>query len=78
MESDNSLAVIKQFDIQNMSEEERTEILRVAKILEELQHPNIVRFKEVYKTKSGKLCIVMDYADRGDLQGRIDQKYKDQ
>ena len=54
-----------------MSEEERRETLREAKILEVLQHPNIVRFKEVYKTKKGKLCIVMDYADGGDLQGKI-------
>jgi len=76
--SDGSQAVIKQIDIQSMSEEERRETLREAKILEVLQHPNIVRFKEVYKTKKGKLCIVMDYADGGDLQGRIKQKYKDQ
>ena len=76
--SDQSQAVIKQIDIQSMSEEERRETLREAKILEVLQHPNIVRFKEVYKTKKGKLCIVMDYADGGDLQGKIKQKYKDQ
>ena len=29
-----------------------------------------------YKTKKGKLCIVMDYADGGDLQSRIKDKYK--
>jgi NIMA (never in mitosis gene a)-related kinase 1/4/5 len=61
------LCVIKQIDIQAMSEDERKETLREAKILEVLNHPNIVRFKEVYKTKKGKLCIVMDYADGGDL-----------
>ena len=43
------------------------DIVREAKILEVLNHPNIVRFMEVYKTKKGKLCIVMDYADGGDL-----------
>jgi NIMA (never in mitosis gene a)-related kinase len=59
-----------------MDENERRETLREAKILEVLQHPNIVRFREVYKTKKGKLCIVMDYADGGDLQGRIKDKYK--
>ena len=32
-----------------------------------LNHPNIIRFKEVYKTKQGQLCIVMDYAEGGDL-----------
>ena len=46
-----------------MSEEERRETLNEAKILEVLNHPNIIRFKEVYKTKQGQLCIVMDYAD---------------
>ena len=70
------LAVIKQIDIMNMSEEERKETLREAKILEVLNHPNIIRFREVYKTKKGKLCIVMDYADGGDLQLKIKDKYK--
>jgi len=59
-----------------MSEEERRETLFEAKILEVLNHPNIVRFREVYKTKKGKLCIVMDYADGGDLQSKIKERYK--
>jgi len=46
-----------------MSDEEKKETLKEAKILEALHHPNIVKFKEVYKTKKGKLCIVMEYAD---------------
>jgi serine/threonine protein kinase len=46
-----------------MSEEEKKETFREAKILEVLNHPNIIRFKEVYKTKKGQLCIVMDFAD---------------
>ena len=75
-QSDKALAVIKQIDIQTMNEDERKETLREAKILEVLNHPNIVRFREVYKTKKGKLCIVMDYADGGDLQGKIKEKYK--
>lgn len=58
-----------------MSEEERRETLREAKILEVLNHPNIVRFREVYKTKKGKLCIVMDFADGGDLQSRIKERH---
>jgi len=46
-----------------MSEEEKKETLKESKILEALNHPNIVKFKEVYKTKKGRLCIVMEYAD---------------
>jgi len=59
-ESDNQFAVIKQMDITKMSEEERRDTLLEAKILERLNHPNIIKFREVYKTKKGKLCIVMD------------------
>ncbi len=51
--SDKTLAVIKKIDIKKMSEEERRLTLREAKILEVLNHPNIIRFKEVYKTKAG-------------------------
>ena len=46
-----------------MSEADKQSTFREAKILEVLNHPNIIRFKEVYKTKQGQLCIVMDYAD---------------
>jgi len=60
---DNSLCVIKQVDLNKMPEHERRDTIKEAKILEALKHPNIIRFREVYKTKKGKLCIVMDYAD---------------
>ena len=54
-----------------MSEEDRSSTFREAKILEALAHPNIIRFKEVYKTKQGQLCIVMDYADGKTLQNTL-------
>ena len=41
--------------------------MQEAKIMEVLHHPNIIRFREVYTTRNGKLCIVMNYADGGDL-----------
>ena len=50
-------------DMKYMSEDEMRECLKEAKILMSLRHPNIINFREVYKTKKGKLCIVMDYAD---------------
>ena len=36
-----------------------------------LNHPNIVRFREVYRTAKMKLNIVMEYAGGGDLGHRI-------
>ena len=47
------MAVIKKINIKKMNEEEKKETFREAKILEVLNHPNIIRFKEVYKTKKG-------------------------
>ena len=62
---------MKQIDISVLSSEEKNEVLLESRLLEALSHPNIVKFIEVYKTKRGKLCIIMDYADGGDLSQRI-------
>jgi len=66
--------VIKQIDIRSMSSSEKDEAVREALILKSLSHPNIIRFKDAYKTKKEKLCIVMEYADHGDLQGAIEAR----
>lgn len=76
--------VMKTIDITKMSEQEKKETVQESKILEALSHPNIVKFIEVFKTKKGKLCIVMDFADGkilhstnligGDLQNRIKEQ----
>ena len=60
---DNTFCAIKQIDIKDQSEDEKKKTVNEAKILEQLKHPNIINFREVYKTKKGRLCIVMDYAD---------------
>jgi NIMA (never in mitosis gene a)-related kinase 1/4/5 len=54
---------MKTINIKAMSEKEKKEVIQEARLLEALDHPNIVKFIDVYKTKSGKMCIVMDYAD---------------
>lgn len=63
--------MIKQIDLSQMSKDEESEALQEAKIMEPLCHQNIIGFREVYKTKSKKLCIVMEYADGGDLQSKV-------
>jgi len=45
--------VIKKIDINNLSPQEKIDTMKEAKILEVLNHPNIIHFKEVYKTKKG-------------------------
>jgi NIMA (never in mitosis gene a)-related kinase 1/4/5 len=72
--SDKARCVIKQIDIKHMSPEEKEETIREALILRNLSHPNIIRFRNAYTTKKQKLCIVMDFADGGDLQGKIKER----
>ena len=59
-----------------MEPNKRRETLEEATILKKLKHPNIIKFKEVYKTKGGKLNIVMDYCDDGDLSEKIKDRFK--
>ena len=60
---DSNMCVMKKIDIRGMSKEEKDQVLQEANLLEALSHPNIVNFIEVFKTKKGKLCIIMDYCD---------------
>lgn len=59
--------MIKQVDMCAMTNEEKDKAKKEARILGSLDHPNIIKFQDVYSTKSGKLNIVMDYAEGGDL-----------
>jgi NIMA (never in mitosis gene a)-related kinase len=55
-QSDKSLAVIKQIDINSIkSKKEKDNIEKEGKILEQLNHINIIGFREVYNTKKGKI-----------------------
>merc|ERR1711907_581066 len=65
------LMVVKEINMKNMDDESKKGCLREAKIMEKLSHPNIVKSYEVYKTKTEKLCIVMESADAGDLDKLI-------
>ena len=66
--SDCQQFVMKQMDLQLMSAGDVACCEMEAKILASVQHDNIVKFIDVYKTKRNCLCIVMEYADGGDLQ----------
>ena len=69
--SQGNICVIKQIDMNELQKSEQEAAVREAKILEAFSHPNIIAFKEVYRTKRGKLCIVMEHAAGGDLKSKI-------
>ena len=45
-----------------------------ARVLQVLNHPNIIQFKEVFKDKKIRLNIVMEWADGGDLGTMIRER----
>ena len=64
--------------LENLTEDEKKEAYVEAKILEKLDHPNIIQFIEVFRSTKpyASLNIVMDYADGGDLQTKIKSQKK--
>lgn len=50
-----------------MPREQRPIAKNEARVLQVLNHPNIIQFKEVFKDKKIRLNIVMEWADGGDL-----------
>jgi len=56
-----------------MDDKERKMALKEAKIMKKFRDPNIIQAYDVYRTKSGKLCIAMEYADGGDLNQKIQE-----
>lgn len=71
---DNSKVVVKQIDISHMDLNQKKEAYHEARIMSAFDHPNIIRFRDIYATTNGKLNIVMDYADGGDLAERIKEQ----
>ena len=61
------LWVIKKVNLNELAYEERVTAREEAKILEVLNHPNIIKFKDVFKDNNLFLNLVMEYADDGEL-----------
>jgi len=68
---EDELCVVKQMETSAMEPKERNEAVKEAMLLKKMDHPNIIRFKEVFITRKHRLCIVMDYADGGDVHMKI-------
>ena len=58
--------------MQKLSEKEKENALNEVRILASLDHPNIIAYKDAFfEEASYTLCIVMEYANGGDLQSKI-------
>jgi NIMA (never in mitosis gene a)-related kinase len=58
-----------------MNEKDRDNAINEVRILASIQHPNIVSYREAFVDKKEQtLCIVMTYADNGDLLQMIKER----
>jgi len=64
--------VMKQVDLAKLCPKGRREAGKEVQVLSALRHPYIISFHESF-TQSQTLCIVMDFAEGGDLAGAIDR-----
>jgi len=75
---DGEKLICKMVDVSKASRKEMADAVKEGKLLAELRHPYIVRYRESF-TESGWLCILMDYCEGGDLTAKIkDAKRKRQ
>jgi serine/threonine protein kinase len=69
----NDLCVMKQVRVERMDAKARDTAVREAVALKRVRHPNVVRFRQVF-VRSGWLCLVMDFADGGDLCAAVKER----
>jgi NIMA (never in mitosis gene a)-related kinase len=70
--SDQKEYALKQVRIEKLSEKERQNALNEVRILASIQNRNIIAYKEAFFDEdSNSLCIVMEFADGGDLYNKI-------
>jgi len=73
--ANNELVVMKQVRVEKMDAKARDTAVREAVALRRVRHPNVVRFRQVF-VRSGWLCLVMDFADGGDLCAAVKERAK--
>jgi len=69
-DKDGSQVVVKLVDVSRASKKELEESKRESRLLAQLKHPYIVRYRENFAEK-GWLGIVMDFCDGGDVMAQI-------
>ena len=73
--ADNSQCVIKQIPLNDLDEEEKKDTFNEVLILKKVNHSNIIKFIDVFKSSRpvNTLNIVTEYADDGDLNQKIEK-----
>ena len=74
---DNKIYALKKVQILNLSEKQKMSSLNEIRVLASINSKYVVNYKEAFlDEKDSSLCLVMEYADRGDLANRIQEQKK--
>ena len=72
---DNQIYALKKVNILNLCDKEKFSSLNEIRILASIKNKYVVGYKEAFLDESDStLCLVMEYADRGDLSKRINEQ----
>ena len=70
--SDNQVYALKKIPTEKLSDKEKKFALNEIRFLASITHPNIIAFKEAFFDEPERcLCLVLEFADSGDLFQRI-------
>jgi len=70
--SDKVVYAMKRVKMASLTKKEKENALNEIRILASVEHKNVIGYKEAFFEESeGKLCIVMEMADSGDLESKI-------
>lgn len=69
---DNDIYALKKVKLLSLSEKEKENALNEVRILASIDHPNVISFRDAFIDEpSSSLCLVMEYADNGDVFQKI-------
>ena len=75
---DNKIYALKTVILEKLSKKEQENSVNEVRILASVNHPNVIGYKEAFwNDKESSLNIVMEYADDGDLQTKIQKMRKE-
>lgn len=76
--NDGLVYALKKIKMGNLSDKEKENSLNEVRILASIDHPYIISYKEAFiDDTTSSLCIVMEYADDGDLFQKIMKHQED-
>ena len=76
--ADHKIYALKTVYLQKLNKKEQQNSVNEVRILASVNHPNVIGYKEAFwDDKDNSLNIVMEYADDGDLQTKINKMRKE-